>query len=195
MAAAHDAWRWLRDRVASVLSSLTVRGRVFEHRIRLRATRRCSRSTQRRRRRRACALCDGLRLAAHACTRSQVCTFQPSASTPPPKVDPDARPAVKGMDEFVAKQEAARKARAEALALEQEAAQQLLLPVAVPKEVYDSWKPFSVSDPERRKGPEERLKLIQAEVEKERGAACTFKPLLMATSPKSVGAAEKALQE
>ena len=70
MAAAHDAWRWLRDRVASVLSSLTVRGRVFEHRIRLRATRRCSRSTQRRRRRRACALCDGLRLAAHACTRS-----------------------------------------------------------------------------------------------------------------------------
>lgn len=99
------------------------------------------------------------------------------------------------MDEFVAKQEAARKARAEALALEQEAAQQLLLPVAVPKEVYDSWKPFSVSDPERRKGPVERLKLIQAEVEKERGAACTFKPLLMAMSPKSLGAAEKALQE
>ena len=116
---------------------------------------------------------------------SQVCTFKPTVSkAPPPPCSPDDRPPVKGLDTFVAKQEAARLKRAQAEAEAAKAAEELeTRVVAVPKEVYTQWTAFSLADPERRKAAEERLKKVQDQLESERTAECTFQPTLITKLP------------
>ena len=114
-----------------------------------------------------------------------MCTFKPSVSKgPPPRGSPDDRPPVKGLDTFVAKQEAARLQRAQAEAAAAKAAEELeTRVVAVPKEVYTQWTAFSLADPERRKAAEERLKKVKVEMDSERNAECTFAPVLITKLP------------
>ncbi len=50
----------------------------------------------------------------------------------------------------------------------------------MPKAVIETWKPFSLADPSRRKSAQERLKRIEAEMMAQRAAECPFKPALVA---------------
>ena len=120
-----------------------------------------------------------------------MCTFKPTVSkAPPPPCSPDDRPPVKGLDTFVAKQEAARLKRAQAEAEAAKAAEELeTRVVAVPKEVYTQWTAFSLADPERRKAAEERLKKVQDQLDSERTAECTFQPTLTTKLPPAERAA------
>jgi hypothetical protein len=112
------------------------------------------------------------------------------SKAPPPPRSPNDRPAVKGLDTFVAKQEAGRQKRAQAEAEAAQAAEELeSRVVAVPREVYTSWTAFSLADPGRRKAAEERLKKVQAEVDSERTAECTFSPILITKLPPAERAA------
>jgi hypothetical protein len=134
-----------------------------------------------------------------AADEAKVCTFKPVISKAPPAAptSPEERPAVKGMDTFVALQEAARKRRAEKEAAAQAAIAEVEgRVVAVPPAVVATWTPFSLADPARLKPAEERLKRVQQEVEQERTAECTFKPVLLTklAATEGVAAAAAALR-
>jgi hypothetical protein len=81
----------------------------------------------------------------------------------------------------LAKQEAARKLRADAAAAAAAAAEaeaEVFAPVAVPKGVYDAWQPFSLAAPERLHARAAHKAALVESVAAERAAQCPFRPTL-----------------